>query len=180
MKKLLIVADYNDADYSKDLVTVDEETFQKFLPLMQAINNFNPYVARHEYGGIVDNNWECVRQDLGEKTLYETYSQFTLEYIDEFQDIFMSGLNNPEAEYGSAFHTIITIQDVVTDEYYVNWRQDYDHICLKYDDKVNGYLKEKEELYSQCPGIGSIPFNRMTKEQKELLDKIHNLWRKYQ
>ncbi len=180
MKKLLIVADYNDADYSKDLVTVDEETFQKFLPLMQAINNFTPYVAKYWGGRIVHHNWESCRQDLGDKTLYETYPQFTPEYIDEFQDIFMSGLNNPVAEYGATFHTIITIQDVVTDELYVDWHQDYNSVSKRYDDKVKGFIKEQQELYAQCPGIGGICYDRMTKAQKELLDKIHHLWEKYQ
>ena len=65
MKKLYITADFNDADYSYRLIVIDEETFDKFLPLIEAINNFEPYVRRSRYGGVDYNNWEGHREDSG-------------------------------------------------------------------------------------------------------------------
>ena len=43
MKKLYITADFNDADYSYRLIVIGEETFNKFLPLIKAINEGDDY-----------------------------------------------------------------------------------------------------------------------------------------
>lgn len=184
MRKLLIVADYNDADYSKDVIKIEDDVFEKFRPMLDAINNFKPYVCRYWGGGIAEHNWESSREDLGEKNLYETYPQFSKEYIDEFKEVFMSGLNNPEADYNNGiFHTIVKVEDIVTDELYV----DYDPLEIenRYDNKVKGFLNEESEITSyRRPSDGkplnSIPYSEMTKEENELIRKLHSLWRKYQ
>ena len=135
MRKLLIVADYNDADYSKDVIKIEDDVFEKFRPMLDAINNFKPYVCRYWCGGIAEHNWESSREDL------------------------------------------------VTDELYV----DYDpwEIENRYDSKVKGYLNEESEITSyRRPSDGkplnSIPYSEMTKEENELIEKLHSLWKKYQ
>lgn len=184
MKKLFIIADYNDADYSKDVIKIEDDVFEKFRPMLDAINNFNPYVCRHWCGGIAYHNWESPREDLGEKNLYETYPQFSKEYIDEFKKVFMSGLHNPEADFsGDSFHTIVKVEDLVTDELYVDY--DISKIENRYDDKVKGFLAEEAEIHSyRRPSDGtplnSIPYSKMTKEENALIERLHNLWQKYQ
>ena len=178
MKKILIVADYNDADYAKDVVKVEDEVFNKFLPLIRAINNFSPYVARHKYGEVCDHNWESPRTDLGEKPLYETYPQFSREYIDEFKDVFMGGLHSDG--WSSCFHTIVRMEDVITDEVYIDYRQDCNSITKRYDDKVKGFLKERGEWMDKHSRLLHIPCNKLTAEENELIEEFHNIWRKYQ
>ena len=182
MKKLLIVADYNDADYSKDVIKIEDDVFEKFRPMLDAINNFKPYVCRHWCGGIAKHNWESPREDLGEKNLYETYPQFSKEYIDEFKEVFMSGLDNPECCDG-IFHTIVKVEDLVTDELYVNY--DVWEMENRYDDKVKGFLAEEAEIRSyRRPSDGtplcSIQYSKMTKEEHELIERLERLWMKYQ
>ena len=183
MKKLLIIADYNDGDYVKDVVKVEDDVFEKFLPLMKAINDFEPYVAKCSFYNIVVQNWQNARQDLGEKTVYEVYSQFSKDYIDEFMDIFMSGLH--VSYWDDTFHTIVEISDVVTDEKYVQFPQSYEELHKRYNEKVLGYIKEYNELRSYTrskdgKNIMSIPFNEMTSEEKIIVDKMQSLWMKYQ
>lgn len=181
MKKLLIIADFNDGDYIKDVVKVEDDVFEKFLPLIKAINNFEPYVSRS--GDVINTNWDSPRQDLGEKSVYEIYSQFSKDYIDEFRDIFMSGIIMPY--YDGPFHTIVEISDVVTDEKYVQFPQSYEELHKRYNEKVLGYLKEYSELRSYTrpkdgKNICSIPFDEMTSEEKLIIDKMNSLWKKYQ
>ncbi len=183
MKKLLIIADYNDGDYVKDIVKVEDDVFEKFLPLIRAINNFEPYVAKCDWCNIVTQNWQNTRQDLGEKTIYEVYSQFSKDYIDEFMDIFMSGLH--VSYWDDTFHTIVEISDIITDEKYVQFPQSYEELHKRYNEKVLGYLKEYNELRSYTrskdgKNIMSIPFNEMTSEEKIIVDKMQSLWMKYQ
>ena len=183
MKKLLIVADYNDADYVKDVVKVEDSIFEKFLPFMKAINEFEPYVRRSRVGGICERNWISTREELGEKNIYESYPQFTPEYIDEFIDIFTSGLCPPYDD--CACHTIIEISDVVTDEKYVDWEQDWKSCEKRYSTKVKEYLEKRSEIYSyKRPSDGkplnSIPFSEMTDYENELIHKLNTLWKDYQ
>lgn len=182
MMKLFIVADYNDADYSKDLIEISEEEFDKFKPLINAINNFEPYVCHHEYGGIAYHNWESPREDLGELSLYETYPQFSKELIDEFNEKFLGGLNNPESDYGGTFHTIVQLRNVLTDEVYING--DHWVIRSRTPEKAKAYQEEERQIYSYCrksdgKSLSSIPFDEMTEEENELIDRAHNLWKKY-
>lgn len=183
MKKLLIVADYNDADYVKDVVKVEDSVFEKFLPLMKAINNFEPYVRRSSFGGVCEHNWISSREDLGEKNIYETYPQFTPEYIDEFIDIFTSGLHTPYDDCNC--HTIVEISDVVTDEKYVDWKQDWGACEKRHSPKVKEYLEKIIEIYSyKRPSDGkplnSIPFGEMNDYENELIHKLDTLWKNYQ
>ena len=183
MKKLLIIADYNDGDYVKDVVKIEDEVFEKFLPLIKAINDFEPYVAKCSFYNIVTHNWMSNREDLGEKNIYETYSQFPQEYIDEFIDVFMSGLSSPYDD--CTFHTIVEISDVITEEKYVNYSRSYDSVEKKYNEKVRGFINEYRELSNykrpkDGKRISSIPFSEMTPEENEIIEKMHNLWKKYQ
>ena len=183
MKKLLIVGDYNDADYVKDVVKVEDSVFEKFLPFMKAINNFEPYVRRSSFGGICEHNWISSREDLGEKNIYETYPQFTPEYIDEFIDIFTSGLHTLYDD--CECHTIVEISDVVTDEKYVDWEEDWKSCEKRYSPKVKEYLEKRAELYSyKRPSDGkplnSIPYAEMNDYENELIHKLDTLWKDYQ
>lgn len=182
MKKLLIVADYNDADYVQDVVKVEDSVFEKFLPFMKAINNFEPYVRRSSFGGVCEHNWISPREDLGEKNIYETYPQFTHDYINEFINIFTSGLNVPYDD--GHCHTIIEISDVVTDEKYVDWNQSSKACEDRYSSKVKEYLKKREEIYSyKRPSDGKplncIPFAEMNDYENELIRKLYTLWKDY-
>lgn len=180
--KLLIVADYNDADYSKDVIDIDEQTFNKFKPLIDAIENFKPYICRHWIGGVKTSNWESHREDLGKLNVYEKYPQFSKEFIDEFSDIFMSGLNNPEFDYGGYFHTIVTLENIITGEKYIDYN--YQKSYKRRSDKIKQYEKEKRQIYSyhrkkDGKALDSIPYNEMTEEENELIGRLHNLWQKY-
>jgi len=183
MKKLLIVGDYNDADYVKDVVNVEDSVFEKFFPFMKAINNFEPYVRRSKVGGICERNWISTREELGEKNIYETYPQFTTEYIDEFIDIFTSGLYPPYDD--CACHTIIEISDVVTGEKYVDYDPSQQAFENRYSPKVKEYLKKRIEIYSyKRPSDGKplncIPYTEMNDYEKELICKLNTLWKDYQ
>lgn len=181
MKKLYITADFNDADYSYRLIIIDEETFNKFIPLIKAINNFEPYVRRSSFGGVDYNNWESHREDLGEIPIKKKYSQFDEKYIKEFQSIFVNPIPVPYAgseDIGP--HTIVELVDVMTDEVLINTKEKYS----KHNNKVEAYLKERAEIYSyrrKSDGkpLHSIPFVEMTDEENRLIELLHNLWKKY-
>lgn len=186
MKKLLIIGDYNDGDYIKDVIRVEDDVFEKFRPMMEAINNFEPYVCRDKYSGICTHNWISPREDLGEKNIYETYSQFSKEYIEEFIRIFTDGLYSFEDE--CPCHTIIEISDVVTDEKYVDWNQNYESIQKRYSPKVKEFIQKRSEIleqihqYTRPDGrcLDDVPFAEMTDSEKNLFEKADNLWKDYQ
>ena len=179
MKKLYITGDFNDADYGNVLIEVDDSVFEKFKPLIDAINKFEPYVRRSCFGGIHYGNWESYREDLGEISVYEKYPQFSEEYTDEFREIFV----NPIPVHccgmeGSEPHTIVSLVDVITDEVYI----DTSDLHQRHNDKVKGYFKELKEIYSyrrDGKDILSIPFSKMTEEESALIERKNNLWKKY-
>lgn len=181
MKKLYITADFNDADYGYRLIVIDEETFNKFLPLIKAINNFEPYIIRSSFGGIDYNNWESHREDLGEMSIEEKYPQFDKKYIKEFQSIFVNPIPVPyEGSEDMGPHTIVELVDVMTDELLISTKDKY----TRHNDKVEAYLKEKTEIYSykrKSDGkpLHSIPFVEMTEEENALIERKNNLWKKY-
>ena len=183
MKKLYITADFNDGDYGHVLIEVSEEVFNKFKPLIDAINNFQPYIMRSDFG-IDHHNWNSAREDLGEISLYEKYSQFEKDYIDEFSQIFIDPLPVPYCgSEDQPPHTIVSLKDVITDEEYIV-EANYFDLTKRYSPETVEYLKERDRLgsykrASDGKGIFSIPFSEMTKEEEELLDKIKNLWKKY-
>ncbi len=184
--KLLLVADYNDADYVEHVVEITEEKFNKFKPLIDAIENFQPYVRHNSFGGIDHHNWESPRQDLGDLTLYEKYSQFSEDYIDEFIDVFFSGMPNMVEDVFdnsiTGYHTIVKLENLKTDEVYIE--SNYKKMRDRYSQKCMDYEAEKCRIYSYTrPSDGkplnSIPFNEMTKEEKEMIDSLDTLWMKY-
>lgn len=181
MIKLYIVADFNDADYGNVLVEISEEVFDKFRPLIDAINEFQPYIRRSSYSGIDYSNWYSYRLDLGELSLYDKYSQFSENYIDEFSEIFIDPIPIPyEGIECMPPHTIKSIKNVITDEEYLNTNDIYQ----RHSSKVIGYLTERDRLGSyKRPSDGkniySIPFVEMTEEESKLLKEINNLWKKY-
>ena len=181
MKKLYIKADFNDADYGYCLVTISEEVFERLLPVMKAINNFEPYVARHMHGGIDYSNWKSHREDLGQLPLEEKYPGIDKSLLDEFAELLVRPITVPKEgceEWGP--HTIVSIVDVVTDEVYVSTEGLYS----RHSDKVKGYLEEMARLYSykrKSDGkpLNCIPFVEMTEEENRLLEEAYNLWKKY-
>ena len=177
---LLIVADYNDADYVKDVVKIKKSVFNKFRSLIYAINNFQPYIRRSRYGGINYNNWGLVRE--GDLDCYEKYPQISVSLVDEFKEIVMGGLRTPECYDIEDFHTIVSLENVVTGEIYI--KGDYQTVSTRKSPEVIAYLKERSDIYSyKRPSDGkplnSIPFVEMTKEESEMIEKVNNLWKKY-
>ena len=182
MKKLYITADYNDADYGHYWVTVTDEVFEKFLPVIEAINKFEPYVRRSSFGGIDYSNWESYRMDLGELSLTEKYPHIGESLLNEFAEFFVNPIPVPEEgvpELGP--HTIVSLVDVVTDEVYIDTTDKYEY--SKLNDKAKGYLEEKAKLYSYKRSDGtplhSIPYAKMTEEENRMIEEVHNLWKKY-
>lgn len=105
MKHFYVEVDTNDADYIGKIVEVEDETAEKFKPLIKKIAQFTPYnVDNWEH----DSNFpvgECLRADLGEKDPCELYNIDENTY-EEFVDAFeLCG-----SEWG--FHTITKIQEV--------------------------------------------------------------------
>jgi hypothetical protein len=91
MKKIVIVADHNDADYMTETTDITDEQIEKFLPLIKTIKNFKPYTV--QVRGLKwthDHNWPQgeygLRDDLGQKSIYETYPEFSEELIEEFSE----------------------------------------------------------------------------------------------
>lgn len=179
MRKIYITGDFNDADYGNVLIEVDDPVFEKFKPLIDAINRFEPYVRRSSFGGIHYGNWESYREDLGEISVYEKYPQFSEEYIDEFREIFV----NPIPVHccgmeGSEPHTIVSLVDVITGEEFINTGD----LRNRHNDKVKGYFKELQEIYSyrrDGKDICSIPYSKMTEEENALIERKNKLWMKY-
>lgn len=181
MIKLYITGDFNDADYGNALIVINEDVFEKFLPFIDAINNFRPYIRRDSFGGIDYHNFASYRQDLGELTVYEKYHQFDMEYIDEFMRIFIDPIPVPfEGIEGEPPHTIVSLKDVITDKEYINT----DGLYQRHDPNVVAYLKELNEIYahkreSDGKPLNCIPFAEMTAEENELIRRKRGLWAKY-
>lgn len=182
MRHFYIVCDYNDGDLSSGIVSISESDYQRFKPIIEAIVNYEPYVCRHKYGGIDYTNWISTRPDLGEKSIYEKYPQFSEELLDEFNEK-MLDIPNPESEYVDGFHTIEKIQEVFFGDTLLD---DSVYAISKRDTpKCKAYLEEQRKLCSYTrksdgKGIMSIPFAEMTPEEKAIIDKLDNLWKDYQ
>jgi hypothetical protein len=181
MKKIYIIGDFNDADYGKALIEIDEAIFEKFLPFIEAINNFQPYIRRDSIGGIDYHNFVSYREDLGEMTVYEKYPQFDVEYINEFMNIFVNPIPVPqEGIDGEPPHTIVSLKDVVTDKEYINT----DDLHQRHSANILAYYKELNEICSykrksDGKSLICIPFAEMTDEENELIRRKRNLWMKY-
>lgn len=179
MRKIHTKVDTNDADYVSSIVKVEDDVFEKFLPLIKAINNFKPYVTKW---GVVDHNFEvgeCIRTDLGEKTPDELYPEFSPEFIEEFRDTFeIYG----DPDFG--FHTLVLMEDVVSDEILIDGSYETMKAKEDADPKIQKYNEEMTELRSKTSSTGqnicSTPFSEMNDEDKKILNKIKTLWIKYQ
>lgn len=128
MKKLYITADFGDVSYGNLLVIIDEDIFSKFLPMINAINNFKPYARKSEHGGIDYCNWESQDIGLGELPISEKYPQFNEEYVDEFIEIFIDPIPVPCGGIEDRGpHTIVSLIDVMTDEILINTENLWEH-----------------------------------------------------
>lgn len=116
MKKLVIVADHNDADYMTETSDITDEQLEKFIPLIEAIKTFKPYKvsSKSKLNWDHRHNWPGgeygYRPDLGEKSREEIYSQFSSELIEEFSDFVPTSEGN--------VHTIkeITVLTITKEE----------------------------------------------------------------
>lgn len=182
--KILVVTDYNDADYIEHLYRdITEETLAKFMPLIKAIADYKPYPAKL---GLVWHNFplgDCLRKDLCEKSVYEIYNQFSEEYIDEFIDTFLS---HNQDEYG--MHTIVEITNVVTDEVYLKelpWDEQY-KLGME-DPAVKAYIADRDAAELKWANLcgcsvreaHSVPFYKMSKEAFTAYFEYDNIWRKH-
>lgn len=179
VRHFYVVCDYNDGDLSSGIVSITEEDYNKFKPIIEAIVNYEPYVCR---GGIDYTNWMSTRPDLGEKSIYEKYPQFSEELLDEFNEK-MLDIPNPESEYVDGFHTIEKIQEVTFGETLLD--DSVLNISKRDTPKCKAFLKEQNRLYSykrksDGKSILSIPFAEMTPEEKAIIDRLDNLWKDYQ
>lgn len=106
--EITIRVDTNDADFDTSINKISEEELNKFRPLIAAIKKFKPYkTKKNDWEDKHHHNWpkgECLREDLGEKSPYELYPEFSEELIEEFEDEWLpSG-----SDWG--FHTIDSIE----------------------------------------------------------------------
>lgn len=109
---LFITVDTNDADYLTSVNKISEEDLEKIKPLIEAIKNFKPYsysvnknsflhqgyVYKHEHNY---PTYECLREDLGEKSPQKLYSQFSEEIHEMFSDLC------PQSDNG--FHSVVNV-----------------------------------------------------------------------
>mgnify|MGYP003434167870 CR=1 FL=1 len=114
MKYFYVEVDTNDADYIGNIVEIEDESVEKFKPLIEKIKNFEPYTgfSRSGYKFTHGCNFpygECLREDLGEKSPCELYD-IDEETCEQFIEIF----NLYGGEWG--FHTITRIQEITLGE----------------------------------------------------------------
>ena len=170
MKTFLVTVDYGDADYISHAVTISDEDFEKFLPLIEAISSFEPYIDAF---GANRNNWDAMRYDMGGKRTEEIYPQFSEDLLDDFRGKFLS-VHDPG---GMGFHSIINIQEITLGKRYV----DGNHNKWGYDLEKEYRSRIPKEYYtykrnSDGKPINCIPFSEMTKDELELIERKDNAW----
>lgn len=104
--EITIVVDTNDADFRTQVNRITEEELATIKPLIEAIKEFKPYKIKTGlgYDRSHQNNYptqDCCREDLGQKTVYEYYSEISEEVHELFQEFC------PMDEHG--FHTVESI-----------------------------------------------------------------------
>ncbi len=110
MKTFYVEVDTNDADYIGKLVEVEDDIIEKWMPLIEKIQNFKPYTGTADSGTTWNHTsnfpvGECCRYDLGEMDPCELYD-ITEDELDKFIETFeLYG-----GEYG--FHTINKIVEI--------------------------------------------------------------------
>ena len=107
MVKIRIKADTNDGDYVFEESEITFEQAEKIKPLVDAIRRFEPYQGEWMPGQFTnhDHNFpygECLREDMGEKHIYEIYSNIPKDSIELFEQLI------PYNEYG--IHTIESVE----------------------------------------------------------------------
>lgn len=111
---LKVKVDTNDADYMTHEKRITPEMVERLKPLFKAIKDFKPYKTKTKYGL---NDWqyrhnypfgECLREDMGEKSPKEIYSNIDPELIEIFEEDYI-----PYPRYG--FHTIVSIDLIQTE-----------------------------------------------------------------
>lgn len=178
--KIKVVTDYNDGDYITHIYNITEEVFNKFLPLIKAIDNFEPYPYML---GIEQCNFmmgELCDISRGNKTIYTTYSNFDESFIDEFVDTF---LQYNQSEYG--IHTIVEISNVITDEIYL--KSEYPEKYERTNDNVKAFLAAQKTLRQEwadlcgCPveKVSSFKFADMSKEAYAKYNEYRSLWKTF-
>lgn len=110
MKTFYVEIDTNDADYIGQLVNVEDEVAEKWMPLIEKIKNFKSYSVVSKYDMVWEHHHnfpfgEHYRKDLGEMGPCELYD-ITEDELEEFIETF--GLYG--GEWG--FHTITKIAEV--------------------------------------------------------------------
>ena len=104
-QEITITADTNDGDYVTQVSEISEKDLAIIKPLIAAIKDFKKY-NEYSVSGVLythHHNYpygECMRNDLGEKTLSELY-----DFDEEVFELFEGYL--PYSEYG--IHTIKSI-----------------------------------------------------------------------
>lgn len=180
--KILVVVDYNDADYNEHVYRdISEETLEKFRPMIEAIKHFVPYPTNL---GLEWSNFPYGDYNRKyEMDVYTIYNQFSKKYIDEFIETFLS------ANYGEyGFHSIVEISNIVTDEVYYKelpYKERYD-IAMT-NPVVKSYFadiaaaKEKWATLCNCATweVDSVPFYQMSEEAYAAYEEYNNVWRKY-
>jgi hypothetical protein len=103
VKYLMVVADTNDGDYVHRKVKITPGKVEEIMPVIEAIKKFKPYKSKgHEFRHNFPQG-ECLREDMGEKEVYDIYPKLTKDQLDEFIEEYA-----PYAEYG--IHTIKSIE----------------------------------------------------------------------
>jgi hypothetical protein len=130
---LMVRGDSNDADFVTEITPITQEELDKFAPLFEALNNFQPYKGLTSVEAHVspqsehnhDNNWPKgeygYRSDLGEKSITELYGELAEEFDEKF--VPDGGESN-----GYSLHDIVEIVVVKLDKkvftaknHYKNW-----------------------------------------------------------
>jgi len=104
--EIIITVDTNDADYVTKINTISHETLEIIKPLIKAIKDFKPYkVEVNNMSWTHSHNYPwgeyLPREDLGEKSVEELYSDF-----DELAHETLAFL----LPMGFDFHTIKSIE----------------------------------------------------------------------
>lgn len=93
MIKVIIEVDVNDGDYVTKMETVEEAEFDRFLPVIQELDN-----TRGQWG--YHHNFEVVQKKVANKE----YDNEFIELFDEFRECYVPYFDNHDV------HTIVSIR----------------------------------------------------------------------